>query len=86
MKLALLADEDFIMFYRHVSHESFDGLTAACRTAGFSLRILHEVRSVASQVAFVGCGQGIALVPPPVTASWLPRTSWCGRCRRTSRT
>jgi DNA-binding transcriptional LysR family regulator len=25
--------------------------------------VLHEVRSVASQVAFVGCGQGIALVP-----------------------
>jgi DNA-binding transcriptional LysR family regulator len=34
-----------------------------CQGAGFSPRILHEVRSVATQVAFVGCGQGIALVP-----------------------
>jgi DNA-binding transcriptional LysR family regulator len=25
--------------------------------------VLHEVRSVSSQIAFVGCGQGIALVP-----------------------
>jgi len=63
VRLAVLADEDFVMFYRRVSPEYFDGLTAACKAAGFTPRILHEVRSVASQVAFVGCGQGIALVP-----------------------
>jgi DNA-binding transcriptional LysR family regulator len=63
VRLASLADEDFVMFYRQVSPDYFDGLTAACKAAGFSPRILHEVRSVASQVAFVGCGQGIALVP-----------------------
>ncbi|MFC5496910.1 LysR family transcriptional regulator [Caenimonas terrae] len=63
VRLALLAQESFVMFYRHVSPDYFDGLTAACRTAGFAPHILHEVRSVMSQVAFVGCGQGIALVP-----------------------
>jgi DNA-binding transcriptional LysR family regulator len=63
LRLAALADEDFVMFYRQLSPEYFDGLTAACKEAGFTPRILHEVRSVASQVAFVGCGQGIALVP-----------------------
>lgn len=63
VRLASLADEDFVMFYRQVSPDYFDGLTGACQAAGFSPRILHEVRSVASQVAFVGCGQGIALVP-----------------------
>ena len=26
-------------------------------------RILHEVRSVSLQIAFVGCNQGVALVP-----------------------
>ena len=26
-------------------------------------RVLHEVRSVTSQVAYVSCGQGVALVP-----------------------
>ncbi|HEY8359858.1 MAG TPA: LysR family substrate-binding domain-containing protein, partial [Ramlibacter sp.] len=63
VRLSALAEEDFVMFFRRVSPDYFDGLTAACKAAGFSPRILHEVRSVGSQVAFVGCGQGIALVP-----------------------
>ena len=63
IRLASLADQDFVMFSRQVSPVYFDSLVASCRSNGFSPRILHEVRSVASQVAFVGCGQGIALVP-----------------------
>ncbi|MBV8679801.1 MAG: LysR family transcriptional regulator [Aquitalea sp.] len=58
-----LAQENFIMFARKVSPISFDTLIAACGNSGFSPRILHEVRSVASQIAFVGCRQGVALVP-----------------------
>ena len=63
IRLASLVDEDFVMFARQVSPVYFDGLTAACLAHGFSPRVIHETRSVASQVAFVGCGQGIALVP-----------------------
>jgi len=63
VRLAMLTDEKFIMFARDVSPDSFDSLTAACRANGFTPRIVHMVRSVVSQVAFVGCGQGIALVP-----------------------
>lgn len=63
IRLAALAAEDFVMFYRRVSPGYFDSLIALCRDAGFSPRIVHEVSSVASQVAYVGCGQGIALVP-----------------------
>lgn len=63
IRLAALADEDFVMFYRRVSPGYFDSLIAICRAAGFAPRIVHEVSSVASQVAYVGCGQGIALVP-----------------------
>lgn len=63
IRLKALADETFVMFSRQVSPVYFDSLVAACRDQGFSPRILHDVRSVASQVAFVGCGQGIALVP-----------------------
>jgi len=58
-----LADEAFVMFSRRVSPVYFDRITALCQAHGFSPRILHEVRSVATQVASVGCGQGIALVP-----------------------
>jgi DNA-binding transcriptional LysR family regulator len=61
--LASLAEENFIMFARPLNPVSFDTLMSCCRSSGFSPRILHEVRSVASQVAFVGCGQGVALVP-----------------------
>jgi len=61
--LASLAQEEFVMFARQISPVSFDGLVASCQASGFSPRVLHEVRSAASQIAFVGCGQGIALVP-----------------------
>lgn len=61
--LAELADEKFVMFSRSLSPVYFDSIIAACRAHGFSPRILHDVRTVASQIAFVGCGQGVALVP-----------------------
>ncbi|WP_184050714.1 LysR substrate-binding domain-containing protein [Paraburkholderia sp. MM5384-R2] len=63
VRLASLADEAFVMFSRHFSPNYYDSIIATCRGAGFSPRVLHEVRSVSSQIAFVGCGQGIALVP-----------------------
>ncbi|WP_093200131.1 LysR family transcriptional regulator [Variovorax sp. YR750] len=58
-----LADEEFIMFPRRVSPSFFDGIVSACHSHGFTPRILHETRSVASQIALVGCSQGVALVP-----------------------
>ncbi|PVZ83678.1 LysR family transcriptional regulator [Serratia sp. S1B] len=65
--LADLAQEQFIMFARKISPLSFDTLTGMCRKYGFFPKVLHEVRSVASQIAFVGCGQGVALVPYSIT-------------------
>ncbi|MBD8091919.1 LysR family transcriptional regulator [Pseudomonas fluorescens] len=63
ISLSSLASEPLVMFSRKVSPVYFDNLIATCRANGFSPRVLHEVRSVASQIAFVSCGQGIALVP-----------------------
>ena len=63
LSLSSLANEPLVMFARKVSPVYFDNLIATCRASGFSPRVLHEVRSVASQIAFVSCGQGIALVP-----------------------
>ncbi len=63
ISLKSLASEPLVMFARKVSPLYFDNLIATCRANGFSPRVLHEVRSVASQIAFVSCGQGIALVP-----------------------
>ena len=61
--LADLAKETFVMFPRPLNPTYFDILMANCHNSGFTPRILHEARSVASQVGLVGCNQGIALVP-----------------------
>jgi len=63
IRLKDLGEEAFVMFARPVSPVYFDSIIAVCQANGFSPRVLHEVRSVAAQVAFVGCGQGVALVP-----------------------
>lgn len=61
--LKALADETLVMASRDVSPVYFDYLVGLCKTSGFAPRIVHQVRSVSSQVAFVSCGQGVALVP-----------------------
>lgn len=60
--LAALAGEDMVWFPRSLSPSYFDSLVGACRAAGFSPRIRHEVRGLASQLAFVSCRQGVAMV------------------------
>lgn len=63
IRLKSLSDEQLVMSSRQVSPVYFDMLTSVCRTHGFAPRVLHEVRSVTSQIAYVSCGQGVALVP-----------------------
>ncbi|WP_233887976.1 LysR substrate-binding domain-containing protein [Paraburkholderia flagellata] len=63
VRLQSLADEQLVMSARQVSPMYFDLLTSVCRAHGLTPRVTHEVRSVTSQIAYVGCGQGVALVP-----------------------
>lgn len=63
IRLSSLATESMVMSSRQVSPDYFDMLTSLCRSHGFTPRVLYEVRSVTSQIAYVSCGQGIALVP-----------------------
>ncbi|MCF6391618.1 LysR substrate-binding domain-containing protein [Mycobacterium sp. MBM] len=63
LTLASLVDEPLVMSSRQVSPNYFDYLIGVCKSNGLSPRVLHEVRSVTSQIAFVSCGQGVALVP-----------------------
>ena len=63
IRLKSLAAEQLVMSSRQVSPVYFDLLTHTCRAHGFAPRVLHEVRSVTSQIAYVSCGQGVALVP-----------------------
>ena len=61
--LVELADENLVLSPRRVSPSFFDQVISACRDVGFSPRVVYEVRSVVSQIAFVGCGDAIGLVP-----------------------
>lgn len=63
LRLADLAREDWVLPAHDVSPDYVESLTAACRRAGFEPRIRHEVSSTMRQAAYVGCGQGLALVP-----------------------
>ena len=63
VRLKSLESEHLVMSSRQVSPVYFDMLVSFCRSQGFAPRVLHEVRSVASQIAYVSCGQGLALVP-----------------------
>jgi DNA-binding transcriptional LysR family regulator len=63
IELAELAGENLVLSPRRVSPSFFDQIVGACRQAGFSPRVVYEVRSVVSQIAFVGCGGAIGMVP-----------------------
>ena len=64
IRLAELAKEDFALFPRRVSASYFDTIVTACRAAGFSPHISHEASSIVAQMAFVGCGVAVSLMPP----------------------
>lgn len=58
-----LADEPWVWIPREISPAYHDELVAACRRYGFSPRPRHLANSIHSQLAMVGCGLGVALVP-----------------------
>lgn len=63
VNLADLGDEEWVFQVRNISPYLVDALIGACLEKGFSPRIRHEVTGTMRQMAFVGCGQGIGLMP-----------------------
>jgi len=63
IELAELAGENLVLSPRRISPNFFDQIVSACHNVGFSPRVVHEVRTVVSQIAFVGCGAAIGMVP-----------------------
>ena len=55
-----LADESLVLFPRRISPHYFDIIVAACRNAGFSPRVLHEIGSVVSLAAGIGYAHWVA--------------------------
>lgn len=61
--LSDLAGDRFIMFPRRFAPENFDLLISACHAEGFSPHVVLERGAHHTQVGYVACGLGIALVP-----------------------
>ena len=64
--LRALADEPQIMFARSNAPRFFDAVLAACRQAGFSMNIAHEVDNLYTACALVAAGLGVCFVPAGV--------------------
>jgi len=61
--LAELADHPWVWIARDLAPDYHDQIVTACRRAGFSPQAKHHARSIASQLAMIGCGLGVGLVP-----------------------
>jgi DNA-binding transcriptional LysR family regulator len=64
-----LSGEPQIMFARSNGPRFFDAVLAACREAGFSMNIAHEVDNLYTACALVAAGLGVCLVPAGVQDS-----------------
>jgi DNA-binding transcriptional LysR family regulator len=60
--LAALAGRPMMVLPRSISPAYFDGVSAACRSAGFEPNAVREVTSAMAQLALVSAGLGVALV------------------------
>jgi DNA-binding transcriptional LysR family regulator len=67
--LTALSGEPQIMFARSNGPRFFDAVLAACREAGFSMNIAHEVDNLYTACALVAAGLGVCLVPAGVQDS-----------------
>jgi len=68
--LTALADQQFILFARRSSPGLHDLITAACRNAGFSLMVAHEVDNIIASLTLVTAGLGLAFCSPSMQKLW----------------
>lgn len=61
VKLAELAEERFVMFPRRLEPVVFDNYIQACVSAGFTLRLEHEVSDAQTQALAIAAGLGVGL-------------------------
>ena len=60
---AVLADEPFVSWPRHLGADFFDIVVAFCRRHGFSPRVIAEGGDIDTQLALVAAGFGVSLQP-----------------------
>jgi len=64
--VAELAREDFIFYQRPLAIRLYDEVIALCTRAGFSPRILYEVRELPTIIGLISGGFGVAVLPGSV--------------------
>ena len=75
--LTRLAKEKFILFHRSFSPAMYDSTLGACRRAGFSPNVGHEVGQIVSAIPVVAAGFGVSIVPRSLSAIKLRRSQLC---------
>jgi DNA-binding transcriptional LysR family regulator len=70
VKLASVAQHPFIMFARRSNPGLHDVITVACRNAGFSLEVVHEVDNSIAAMTLVSAGLGLAFCSPSWRQLW----------------
>lgn len=68
VRLVQLASQPLIMFSRALGPGFFDAIVGACRTAGFNLKVAHEVDNLHSAYGLVAAGMGVSFVPAGLQA------------------
>ena len=63
IRLADLANEQFILFHRQGAPGVFDTIVGACRSQGFSPRVENEPNSMQTILSLVEAEEGVAIVP-----------------------
>jgi DNA-binding transcriptional LysR family regulator len=66
--LTALAAAPLILFSRAMGPGFFDAIASACRTAGFSMQVAHEVDNLHSAYGLVAAGLGVSFVPAGLQA------------------
>ena len=69
LDLGELATEPWVWIPREISPGYHDEVVTACRRAGFSPDARHQANSIATQLAMVSCGIGVAIAPSLVTGT-----------------
>ena len=70
VRLAELADHQFVLFSRRSSPGLHDVITGMCRKAGFSLNVVHEVNNIIAAFTLVAAGLGLSFSAPTMQTLW----------------
>jgi DNA-binding transcriptional LysR family regulator len=68
--LSALADQSIILFPRRVTPGLHDTITDACRKAGVTLNVVHEVDSLIGGLTLVSANMGVAFATPSAQRLW----------------